>query len=192
MEFTNYFQYNSILILSFFFVSFAVLILKYITFGKSNDILFSSHRTSLLNPLTYLRLFTHALGHSDWKHFSNNFLYILLIGPMAEEKYGTINLLIMFLITAGVTGILNSIVGKKRILGASGIVFMLIVLSSFVNIQSGKIPITLILICIFYIVNEILDGILKKDKVSHFGHLVGAICGAVFGFIYFYNGGILF
>ena len=192
MEFTNYFQYNSILILSFFFVSFAVLILKYITFGKSNDILFSSHRTSLLNPLTYIRLFTHALGHSDWKHFSNNFLYILLIGPMAEEKYGTINLLIMFLITAGVTGILNSIVGKKRILGASGIVFMLIVLSSFVNIQSGKIPITLILICIFYIVNEILDGILKKDKVSHFGHLVGAICGAVFGFIYFYNGGILF
>ena len=76
MEFTNYFQYNSILILSFFFVSFAVLILKYITFGKSNEILFSSYRTSLLNPLTYIRLFTHALGHSDWKHFSNNFFLL--------------------------------------------------------------------------------------------------------------------
>ena len=191
MEIINYFQYNSVLILSFFFISFAVLILKYITFGKSNDVLFSSHRTSLFDPLTYVRLFTHALGHSDWKHFSNNFLYILLIGPMAEEKYGTINLLIMFLITAGVIGILNSILGRKRILGASGIVFMLIVLSSFVNIESGKIPVTLILICIFYIVNEILDGILKKDNVSHFAHVVGAICGAIFGFIYFYNGTIL-
>lgn len=191
MEFANYFQYNSVLILSFFFISFVVLILKYITFGKSNDILFSSHRTSLLDPLTYVRLFTHVLGHSDWKHFSNNFLYILLIGPMIEEKYGTINLLVMFLITAGVTGILNSIIGRKRILGASGIVFMLIVLSSFVNIQAGKIPVTLILIFIFYIVNEILDGMFKKDNVSHFGHIVGAICGAIFGFIYFYNGGVL-
>ena len=50
------------------------------------------------------------------------FLYILLIGPMIEEKYGTFNLLIMMLITAGITGIINYIRGRKRILGASGIV----------------------------------------------------------------------
>ena len=68
------------------------------------------------------------------------------------------------------------------ILGASGIVFMLIVLSSFVNMQTGKIPITLILICIFYVVNEILQGLFKKDNVSHMGHLIGAVCGFVFGF----------
>ena len=193
MESINiYFGYNSVLILSFFFISFIVLILKYITLGKSNDILFSTYKSSLYNPLTYIRMFTHILGHGDWKHFSNNFLYILLIGPMIEEKYGTNNLLIMILITAGVTGIINFIIGRKKILGASGIVFMMIVLSSFVNIQTGKIPITLILIFIFYIVNEILDGLFKNDKVSHLGHIIGAICGGIFGFIYFYNGGILF
>ena len=193
MESINiYFGYNSVLILSFFFISFIVLILKYITLGKSNDILFSTYKSSLYNPLTYIRMFTHILGHGDWKHFSNNFLYILLIGPMIEEKYGTNNLFIMILITAGVTGIINFIIGRKKILGASGIVFMMIVLSSFVNIQTGKIPITLILIFIFYIVNEILDGLFKNDKVSHLGHIIGAICGGIFGFLYFYNGGILF
>lgn len=192
MELVEYLQYNSVLILTFFFLSFAALILKYVTFGKSNKLLFSTYRSSLMNPLTYVRLFTHILGHSDWKHFSNNFLYILLIGPMIEEKYGTINLLIMTLITACVTGIINHIVGKKRLLGASGIVFMLIMMSSFVNIQVGKVPITLILIFIFYIVNEIIDGVLKKDDISHTGHIIGAICGTIFGFLYFYTGGNLF
>lgn len=192
MELMNDLQYNSVLILTFFFLSFGALILKYITLGASNKILFSSYRSSLLNPLTYIRFFTHALGHSDWKHFSNNFLYILLIGPMIEEKYGTINLLIMMLITAGITGIINHIIGKKRILGASGIVFMLIMMSSFVNIEAGKIPLTLILMFIFYVVNEIIDGVLKKDDISHSGHVIGAICGVIFGFLYFYTNGNLF
>ena len=38
MELVEYLQYNSVLILSFFFLSFAALILKYITFGKSNKV----------------------------------------------------------------------------------------------------------------------------------------------------------
>ena len=139
----------------------------------------------MLSPLTYIRLVTHIFGHADWNHFMNNFLYILLIGPMIEEKYGSVNLIIMILVTAIITGILNALFSNKRILGASGIVFMLIILSSFVNITTGKVPITLILICVFYIVNEIISGILKKDDVSHMGHLIGAICGFIFGFYIF-------
>lgn len=187
MELFSYFQYNSILILTYFLISLGALILKYITFGKSNELLFSSYRSSLLNPLTYIRFFSHAIGHQDFKHFTNNFLYILLIGPMIEEKYGTINLLIMMLITSGVTGVINHIIGRKRILGASGIVFMLIMMTSFVNIQTAKIPITLILIFLFYILNEIIDGIFKKDEISHTGHIIGAICGVIFGYLYYYG-----
>lgn len=181
-EYLQNFHYNSVLILSFFFISLVVLILKYVTGGVSNTLLFSSYRSSLLNPLTYLRFFTHVLGHQDWKHFSNNFIYILLIGPITEEKYGTVPLLIMILITAAIIGMVNSLISKHRILGASGIVFMLIVLSSFTNLQAGKIPITLILIFLFFIVNEIIDGVFKKDDVSQLGHLLGAVCGCFFGF----------
>ena len=161
---------------------------KYITLGKSNILLFSSYRSSIFNPLTYIRLFTHVLGHENWRHLSNNFVYILLIGPMLEEKYGTYNLLIMILITAFVIGVINSIFGNKRILGASGIVYMFIVMSSFVNIQAGKVPITLILIFIFYIANEIIDGIFKEDNISHLGHIIGAICGCILGYLYYMLG----
>ncbi len=181
-EALKYLSYNSVLIISYFIICLISYILNIVTNSKTNDVLFSSYRSSLLNPLTYIRFFTHVIGHENWKHFSSNFLYILLIGPMIEEKYGTVNLLIMMLITAGITGLINSIFSNKKILGASGIVFMLIVLSSFVNLEAGKIPITLILIFIFYIVNEIIDGLFKNDKVSHLGHLLGAVCGFIFGF----------
>jgi membrane associated rhomboid family serine protease len=91
----------------------------------------------------------------------------------------------MILITAVVTALINIIVGNKRILGASGIAFMLILLSSLVNLESGKIPVTLILIFLFYIVSEIKDGLFKKGNISHMSHIIGAICGFVYGFYIF-------
>lgn len=182
MDILSKIQYNSVLILSYFFISLIALILNSLTSGKTNQVLFSSYRSSPLNPLTYIRLFTHAIGHTGWHHFSSNFLTMLLIGPMIEEKYGTINLLIMMVITAGITGIINTIISKKSILGASGNVFMLIILSSMVNLEAGKVPLTLILIFFFYIANEIIEGIFIKDNVSHMGHIIGAICGVIFGF----------
>ena len=73
-NFVDYFQYNSVLILTMFAISVVALILKYFTNGKSDTLLFSSYRSSLLNPLTYLRLFTHILGHSNWEHLINNYI----------------------------------------------------------------------------------------------------------------------
>ena len=185
MQYTDYFQYNSLVILSFFFISFLVLIFNKIFHDKLNKYFFSSYRSSLFNPLTYFRMIGHIFGHSDWNHFMNNFMIILLVGPMIEEKYGSYNLLIMIGVTAVVTAIVNMIISRNAILGASGIAFMLIILSSLVNIEGGKIPLTLILICLFYIVNEIYSGILIKDYVSHLSHIIGAICGGVLGIFYF-------
>ena len=91
----------------------------------------------------------------------------------------------MILITAFVTALINIIISKKQILGASGIVYMLILLSSLVNLEAGKIPITLILIFVFFIVNEIKDGLFKKDNISHLSHIIGAICGFIYGFYIF-------
>ena len=182
MEYLENIKFNSILIISYFILSFIALILNKVTKGKTNKILFSSYRSSLLNPLTYIRFFTHSIGHISWEHFSNNFIYILLIGPMIEEKYGTINLLVMFLVTSFLTGVFNSVTSKNIILGASGNVYMLIVLSSFVNIESGKIPFTLILISFFFIINEIIAVVSKKDGISHTSHLIGALIGCILGF----------
>ena len=185
MEIIDKLSYNSVVILSFFFISLIVFILDKIFKGKLTKNIFSSWHSSLLNPLTYIRLVTYVFGHNDWNHFINNFLYILLVGPIAEEKYGTMNLLVMFIITAVVGGLINMLFKKNTIgYGSSGIVFMLIVLSSFVNFESGKIPVTLVLIMLFYIVREVFAGLIKKDKVSHMGHIAGGVCGLIFGFYF--------
>lgn len=178
----EYFHYNSYVTLTYFFASFAVLVLNTLTFGAANKYLFSTEKKPLWNPLTYVRLFTHVLGHSDWNHFSGNFLKILLLGPLIEEKYGSIELLVMILITALITGIVNYIKGDSRLCGASSVAFMLIVLSAFVNIVDDKIPLTLVLIILFYIIDEVKD-LRKKDNIAHYGHIAGAICGGVFGFL---------
>ena len=184
MDVNIHFLYNSYVILTFFFISLLALYFNKVSKGRVNDVLFSCYRSSVLKPLSYVRLFTHIFGHVDWDHFKNNFLIILLIGPSLEEKYGSINLVIMILITAFITGVIHVLFKKTKLLGASGTAFMLILLSSFVNIKNGTVPLTLILICLFYVIDEIKDVLLKKDHVSHLGHLIGAICGMGFGFYF--------
>ena len=178
----DYFDYNAFVTLTMFFISLFVLLLDKISKGKTTRLFFSTERASLLNPLTYIRFFTHILGHADWSHLSSNYLKILLLGPLIEEKYGSINYLAMILITALIVGIFNFIKGNTWLKGASCISFMLTVLSAFVNITEKKIPITLVLIILFYIIDEI-KALRKKDNISHGSHLIGGLCGAVFGFI---------
>ena len=181
------FDYNSPVIISYLVISLIACFLGYITKGKTNKLLFCNYRSSPLNPLTYIRLFSHCIGHKDWDHFISNFLYILLIGPMIEEKYGNINLIFMFLITSLIISLFNIIFHNYCITGASGNVYMLIVLSSFSNITEGKIPLTLILILIFYVISEIKDSVTGANKgVYHGGHLLGALCGIAFGFYFLY------
>ena len=167
----DYFQYNACVTLTMFFISLIVLILDKITKGKSTRQFFSTERASLLNPLTYIKFFTHILGHADWQHLSNNYLKILLLGPLIEEKYGSLNYLIMILITAFLVALINFIKGTSWLKGASCISFMLIVLSAFVNITNNKIPLTLVLIILFYIIDELKD-LRKNDNIAHDSHLI--------------------
>ena len=181
------FDYNSPVIITYLIISVIAWLLNIITSGKSNKLLFTSYRSSIFNPLTYIRLFTHSIGHVDLSHLIHNFLFILLIGPMIEEKYGSINLLVMLLITSLVIGLFNTIFSNYSITGASGNVYMLIVLSSFSNISEGKVPITLVLILVFYIISEFTSRIFEGNKKTyHTGHLLGALCGIGFGFYFLY------
>ena len=81
---------------------------------------------------------SHVAGHQDWTHLVANFSLILLIGPILEEKYHTGPLLIMMLVTALVTGVINVVFLDSWLMGASGVVFMMILLSSFTNIASAR------------------------------------------------------
>ncbi len=129
-----------------------------------------------------LRLVTHVLGHASWTHLLGNFTLILLIGPMAEEKYGSGALLLMMFTTALVTGLLNVLLLDTGLYGASGIAFMLILLTSITNIRAGEIPLTFVLVILLFMVKEVFAAF-QTDNISEFAHILGGICGAFFGFL---------
>jgi membrane associated rhomboid family serine protease len=133
------------------------------------------------NLRDWICVFTHVAGHADWSHLIGNFSLILLIGPMLEENYGSLSLLVMIVITAFVTGILNVLLFRTALMGASGVVFMMILLSSFTNFSKGEVPITFILVLVLYLGAQLVNSF-NSDNISYFAHIVGGFCGSLFGF----------
>ncbi len=177
-------QYNAPVTLTFVILSFVVMLLHYATRGEVTRLLFCTYRSSLANPLTYVRLFGHVLGHADWSHYAGNMVLFLVLGPLLEEKYGSKRLILMFAVTAAISGLVYLVFYPQSVLlGASGIVFMMIVLSSVAGMKNGKIPLTLILVVIVYLGGEISSSLGSYDGIAHMAHIAGGICGAGFGFL---------
>ena len=175
-------QYNSPVALTFALISFAALVLGWILGDGFMQKFFCVYRASLYDPLTYLRFFTHVLGHGGWEHYIGNMLLLLVLGPTLEEKYGSRSLLISIAVTALISGLVQFIFfPDTALLGASGIVFMMIVMSSLAGMKGNGIPLTLIFVTVFYIGGEIVDGVTLADNVSHLTHIIGGLCGAVIG-----------
>ena len=148
---SNLFSYNAPVVLTFSVISLVVLLLNERLPVDLNRMLFSVYRTSFRDPLMYVRVFTHVLGHADMAHFSQNICLHMVLFP------GTV------------------------LLGASGIVFMAILMASITNFRDRKIPLTLILVAAIYIGQEIFSGVTAHDNISQFGHIVGGVMGIIFG-----------
>jgi GlpG protein len=173
--------FNSPLILTFSFICVVVYIITIpLGYFPQNFVLQPNWGNGDFS--SYFRLISHIIGHANMEHLIGNLSFILLIGPIVEKQYGSKILLAMILTTALVTSILHMFFFENGLLGASGIVFMLIILTSMVNIKNGEIPITFILIVFIYIGKEVIDSF-DNDNISHFAHIIGGLVGAVFGFI---------
>ena len=131
----------------------------------------------------WVTLLSHAAGHSNWSHLAGNFSIILLVGPMLEESYGSLVLLAMIAVTAVVTGVINVVFFPMALMGASGVVFMMILLASFTNFTRGEIPLTFILILVLYLGDQLLNSF-SADNISRFAHIAGGFCGSLFGFFF--------
>ena len=174
---------NSPAVLGFALASLAVLILGFLTGGSSTRLLFMTYHSPLTNPLTWVRFFTHVLGHNGWAHFIGNMSYILLLGPLLEEKYGSGKVLGVISITALVTGVVNYFLFPSVALcGASGVVFAFILLVSFTNVREGEIPLTVLLVALIFIGQQVYEGIFLRDNVSNLSHILGGLVGAVAGY----------
>lgn len=177
-------SFNSPVVLGFTFACLVVLVLDKFTLGMSTNMLFSVYRSSMLDPLTYVRFFGHVLGHAGWGHFFGNMMLFLVIGPLLEEKYGSKKLLFVILVTAFVTGVINFIFfPRTQLLGASGVVFAFILLASMTSIKGGEIPVTFILVAVIYIGQQMYEGTFIQDNVSNLTHIIGGLVGSTLGFI---------
>ena len=182
-------RYNAPVVLTLALLAAAVLILEQVSGGGLIARYFVTYPrfggpggSGDTGPLSALRLVSYVLGHQGWMHLMANFSFILLIGPVLEEKYRSGPLLVMMLVTALVTGVLNALLFRTALMGASGIVFMLILLSSFSNIRAGEIPLTFVLVLALFLTKEIIAAF-GQDNISQFAHVIGGLCGSLFGFI---------
>ena len=100
-----------------------------------------------------------------------------------EEKYGSRRLLGCIALTALISGLVQFLLFPgSALLGASGIVFMMIVLSSLAGMREGEVPLTLVLVVLLYLGGEVVDAVTARDTVSQLTHIVGGLCGAGLGF----------
>jgi membrane associated rhomboid family serine protease len=171
--------YNAPVVLTFTLAAIVVFILLNVA---PDSVKWFAAAPTLGDTRSYVGLFTHILGHASWEHLLGNFMLILLIGPILEERHGSFSLLLMIVVTAFVTGMANLAFSSHYLLGASGIVFMMILLASMANIRGGEIPLTFIAVAIIYMGGEIVHSF-KADGISHMAHLVGGAAGAAFGFL---------
>ena len=175
-------DYNAPVSLSLAIAAFLVLCLGWVTGGLTTQLLFCVYGSPWTDPLTYIRLFGHVLGHADLSHYMGNMMLLLLVGPMVEEFYGSGRLLLMCAVTAVVTGLVDMVFfPTTALLGASGIVFMMIILASMVSYRKGKIPLTFFFVAAMYLGQEIYNAIFASDDISQLTHIIGGALGLVFG-----------
>lgn len=178
--------YNAPVTLTFALISALILLID--TLFLNNNLIpaiFTAPSNSTFHfnqPLDYFRLILHIFGHSDWNHLISNMAFILLLGPMLEERYGSGILSLMMIVTSLVTGVLNACFSTFPMVGSSDIAFMMILLASFTSLSKNEIPLSFILILVLYIGREIVTH-QQKDNIAIIAHIAGGLCGSLFAFL---------
>jgi len=171
-------EYNSPVVLTFAIISTLVFFVDQIIpydLIKNLFIYYGNY-----GALDILRMFLCSMGHGSVEHLLGNMTLILLIGPMLEEKYSSKVILLLMLLTSLTIGLAHLLFFNNGILGASGIVFMMIILSSFTNMKKDSVPITFIMVCILFLGKEVYNGIFVNNNVSEISHILGAVVGMAY------------
>ena len=182
-------SYNAPVVLTFTLICTAVYILNYIfggdvgtnPHGLIGEFFVLPGEWQWYDWKNYIRIFTYTMGHASTEHIVGNLSIFLLIAPIMEEKYGSKNILPMMATTAFVTAFFQVLIFSSGLLGASGLVFMFIVLVSFADVKQGTIPLTFIFVVVFFVGKEIMSS-MGSDTISQYAHIAGGILGGVFGF----------
>ena len=175
--------FNSPVVLCFVFICVGVQVASTLTGGITTQVFFTAKPGPWTDPLTYLCLVTHIFGHAGWDHLIGNMSYILLLGPLLEEKYGSGRLIGIILASALAASFANVFLMHSGVVGASGVVFTFILLSSVTGLREGELPLTFILVAALYFGQQIYGVFFIRGNVSYIGHIAGGVVGAIVGFL---------
>lgn len=139
---------------------------------------------SLLLPWTWIRLVTWPFVHADTTHLLGNMMFFLLLSPNLEKKQGWFEYTFCLLVTALVIGVGHLAFGhgNSALIGASGWVFMMILLSTFTGSEVGTISVPTLIVGGLYAWQEVRAA-LAPNQISQFAHLLGGVCGLIYGLL---------
>ena len=183
-------KYNAPITLTFALLSLLALALNELTDGWTTQNLFSFYKSPLSDYLTFPRAILHVLGNTSLTACTANIIVLLVIGPAAEERFGSAKVLFAILLTAIAGSLLVwFFFPEASIMGANGVLFMMMVLASFASMRGGAVPITLLLVLILFLGSEVVQTISGAAGLPELTHIVGGAIGLLLGLI-FSRGGV--
>lgn len=132
--------------------------------------------------LSYFRLFFYVFGITNFSTLITQLLFVLLMGPAMEERYGSIVIGIMIGVSTLFSGVLNACFCNQSLIGTLPVVFMLIFLNSFMSFSKKKIPLSFLAVFVLFILREIFE----KNPNGIVGIIIciaGGLCGSLFAFL---------
>lgn len=133
-----------------------------------------------------VQIVTHMFMHGDFRHLLFNMLGLLFLGPLVEQALGPKRFLIMYLASGLAASLLQMVLVKGAVVGASGGVYG--VLAAFatmfpnlelmlmfipIPIKAKYVATGLILIGLFMGLSGGMSGI------AHYAHVGGAVMGFI-------------
>ena len=184
------FIYDAPVTLTFALVSLLLFVLDIFALkGKLNSIWLITPTTAAGQfPFAFsdfhsiIRLFVHVFASPDRYVLLCNLIFILLLGPSMEERYGSVIIGIMIFVAALFSGVLNACFCKNPVGGAEPVVFMLILLWTMMHLSRSKISASSLAVIILFICMELFsknpNGVVGVAIVA-----AGGLCGSLFAFL---------
>jgi len=164
--------------------------------------------TGDLGFATFVPLVSHMFLHGGWLHVLGNMLYLWIFGDNVEDRFGSAQYLVFYLLCGTVAAIGQGLISPAPMVGASGAIAgvlaayllmyptariaTLVFLGFFITIV--ELP-ALIVIGMF-IVLQLIEGIAElrlsghaaAQQVAYFAHIFGFAAGLVL-LVFFRRGG---
>ena len=146
---------------------------------------------------TFAPLFSHMFLHGGWLHFLGNMLYLWIFGDNVEDRFGSAQYLVFYLLCGIVAAVGQGLVAAGPMVGASGAIAGVLA-AYFVMYPTARIS-TLVFLGLFitivelpalivigmFILFQVIEGIAElrlgghsaTQQIAYFAHLAGFAAG---------------